>query len=124
LINAITLIINSELLDSVFSNIRISSSGSSSPLLTPDKYHPPLLDFDLTLDCHRISLAHHRSYAQGDYLLLCSVLRHSDCFCILNENYVHSALNNLTGILREAGNLAIPYIKSEVLPFRIGFLIL
>jgi hypothetical protein len=34
-------------------------------------YPPPLLlDFNLTLGCHRVSMTPHRSYAQGDYPLL------------------------------------------------------
>jgi hypothetical protein len=51
----------------VFSNISdIKASISSHLLVTPDKYHPPLLfDFTLTLGCHRVSLTPHRSDAQG-----------------------------------------------------------
>jgi hypothetical protein len=51
LMNTIT-IINSALLDLVFADIaELSASISSSPVVTPDNYHPPLLlDFDLTLD--------------------------------------------------------------------------
>jgi hypothetical protein len=59
--------VNSALLDLVFSNISdLGVSISSFPVVTPDKYHPPLLDFKLTFDCHRTSLAPHRSYAHGD----------------------------------------------------------
>jgi hypothetical protein len=48
-------IINIALLYLVFANISdIKISISSSPVATLDEYHPPLLDFDLTLDCHHI----------------------------------------------------------------------
>jgi hypothetical protein len=42
----------------MFSNIsEMRASISNSPLATPEMYHSPiLLDFNLTLDCHRISL--------------------------------------------------------------------
>jgi hypothetical protein len=50
-----------------------NASISSSPVVTPDKYYPPLLlDFSLTLACHRTPLTPHRSYAQGDCLFLCN----------------------------------------------------
>jgi hypothetical protein len=108
-------IINSALLNLVFANISdVSASISSSPVLTLDKYHPPLLlDFDLSLKCHRVSLTPRRSYAQGDYLLLCNGLRHSDWFYIRNENSLDPAVNNLTAIVREDINIALPYIKSK-----------
>jgi hypothetical protein len=94
-------------------------------VVTPDNYHPPLLlDFDLTLDWHHISLTYHHSYTLGDYLLLYNVLRHSDWSCFLNENSVDSAVNNLTAIVREAITIAIPYTNPKILPFRIGFLLL
>jgi hypothetical protein len=60
-------IINSALLDLVSSNISdLSASLSSSLVVTPEKYHPPLPDFSLTFYCDRISLTPHRSYAQDD----------------------------------------------------------
>jgi hypothetical protein len=90
-----------------------SSSISSSVLVTPDRYNPLVVDFRLTLDSHRISLTPHRSYVQGDYLLLCNVWCHSDWSCVLNENSVDSTLNTLTAIVHEAVNLAIPYTKSK-----------
>jgi hypothetical protein len=72
-------IINSALLDLVFSNVsHISASISSSPVVTSAYYHPLVLDFNLILGYHRTSLIPHRSYAQGDYLLLYNVLRYSD----------------------------------------------
>jgi hypothetical protein len=40
-------------------------------------------------------------------LLLHNVLRHSDWSCVLNENSVDYAMNNLFAIVREAINLAI-----------------
>jgi hypothetical protein len=104
-------------------------------VVTPDKYHPPLLlGFNLTLDCHRVSLTPHRSYDQRDCLLFCRVFRRSDWFyvlnensvdsvlfchvfrrsdwfCVLNENSVDSAVNNLTAIVREAVHLTNTYIK-------------
>jgi hypothetical protein len=55
----------------------------------------------------------HRSYAQGDYLLLYNVLRNSEKSCVLNKNSVDSAVNNLTGIVRESINVAISYTKSK-----------
>jgi hypothetical protein len=55
----------------------------------------------------------HRSYAQGHYLLLYSVLRHSDCSCVLNENPIYTAVNNLIATAREAMHLATPYIKHK-----------
>jgi hypothetical protein len=89
---------------------------------TPDNCHPPLLlDFTLTLGCHRIPLTPHRSYAEGDYVLLYNILRHSDWSCVLNENSIDSPVNNLTAIVPEAITLDIPYIKSKILPFFIGF---
>jgi hypothetical protein len=33
--------------------------------------------------------------------LLCNVLHHSDCYCVLNENSFDSAVNNLTALVRE-----------------------
>jgi hypothetical protein len=85
--------IDSALLDLVHSNISdLSASISSSPVVTPDKYHPPLLDFNLTLDSLRVSLTPHCSYAQSDYLLLLNVLHHSGWFCVLNENSIDSAV--------------------------------
>jgi hypothetical protein len=82
-------------------------------VVAPEKYYPPVhLGFNLTLDCHRISLTPHCSYAQGDYLLPYNVLRHSDWSRVLNENFVDFAVNNLTAIVSEAMNFAIPYIKS------------
>jgi hypothetical protein len=105
---------NSALLDLVFSNISdLSISVSSSLVVTPDKYHPPLPHFNFTLDCDCISLTPHHSYAQDDYLLLCNVLHHSDWSYVLNQTSVDSAVNNLTAMVREAINLAIPYIKSK-----------
>jgi hypothetical protein len=83
-------------------------------VVTPDKYHPPLLlGFNLTLGCHRISLSPHRTYAQGDCLLHYNDLHHCDWSCVLNENSVDSAVNYLTAILREAIKLAIPHRKSK-----------
>jgi hypothetical protein len=60
-------IINCALLDLVFSDISdISVSISDNPVVTPDNDHPPLLfDLNLTLVSQRISLAPHRSWAQG-----------------------------------------------------------
>jgi hypothetical protein len=56
-------VINSALFDLVFSNISdLSAFISSSPVVTPGKYHPPLLNLNLTFDCHRISLTSHGSY--------------------------------------------------------------
>jgi hypothetical protein len=75
---------------------------------------PPLLDFTLTLGCPHISLTPHRSYAQGDCLLLYyNVLRHSDWFYVQNENSFDPAVNSLTATVREAINLAILYMKSK-----------
>jgi hypothetical protein len=105
-------IINSTLFDVVFSSISdISASVSSSPMVTLVKYHPPILDFNLTVDCHQISQTPQRSYAQGDCMLLFNVLRHSDWSCALSENCVDSAVNNPTGIVRQAINVVSPYIK-------------
>jgi hypothetical protein len=88
--------IHTALLDLVFSKFSDLSAGiSSSPVVTPDKYHPPLLGFNLTIDCHRVSLTAHSSCAQGDFLLL-YVLRHSDWSCVLNENSYDSAVNHIT----------------------------
>jgi hypothetical protein len=109
-------IINSALLDLVFSNISdLSACSSSSPVVTRNKYHPPLLlDFSLTPDSHLIFLTSHRSYAKGEYLLIYDVLRHSDWSYVLNENSVDCAMNNNhTNIVREAVYLAIPYIQSK-----------
>jgi hypothetical protein len=83
-----------------------------------------LLGFSLTLGCHRISQTPYRGYAQSDYLLLYNVIRHSDWSCVLRENYIDSVVNNLTAIVSEAINLAIPHKNARILPFRIGFLIL
>jgi hypothetical protein len=46
-------------------------------------------------------------------LLLCIALRRPDWSCVLNENSVDSAVNNLTAIIREAINLAISHRKSK-----------
>jgi hypothetical protein len=105
---------NSALLDLVFSNIDdLSASITSFPVVTTDKYHPPLLKFKLTLNCHHISLTPRRSYAKGDYMLLYNVLRHSDWSCVLNENAVDAAVNNLTATVRKAVHLAIPYARPK-----------
>jgi hypothetical protein len=71
---------NGALLDLVFSNIDdLNACISSFPVVTSDKYHPPLLlRFKLTLYCHHISLTPHRNYAKDDYMLLYNVLRQSD----------------------------------------------
>jgi hypothetical protein len=97
-----------------------SASNASGAVATPVYYYPPLLlDFTSTLGCHRIVLAPHRSYAQGDYLLLYKVFHHSDKSCVLNEKSVDSAVNTPTAIAREATNSAIPYIKfkNSLLPY-------
>jgi hypothetical protein len=106
---------HSALLELVFSNIsNLSASISSFSVVTPDKYHPPLLlFFKLTLNCHSTSLTLRRSYAQGDYLSLYNVLRHTDWSCVLNEESVDSAVSSLTAIVREAINVAIPYVRSK-----------
>jgi hypothetical protein len=67
-------VINNVLLDLILSNISgLSVYILRSPVVGPDKYHPPLLpDFTLILDCHVVSLTSHRSCTQGDYLLLTS----------------------------------------------------
>jgi hypothetical protein len=57
LINENNFIINSALLDFVFSHISdINASISSSFAVTPDEYYPPFLDIHLTLDSHHIYL--------------------------------------------------------------------
>jgi hypothetical protein len=56
-----------------------------------------------------------------DYLLLHNVLCHSDWSCVLNENSVDSAVNNLTAIVRE--DLNVTY-NPKILPFHSGFLML
>jgi hypothetical protein len=63
----------------------------------------------------------HRSYAQGVYLSLSNVLRHSDWTRVLNENSVDFGVNNLTAILREPVNLAIPYVRFKNLAFPYWF---
>lgn len=102
--------------DLVFANISDTNASIwSSPLVTPDKHHPPIfLYFDLTLDCHFTSLTPHRSYVQGDdYLLLRNILRHSDWSCILKKNSADLTVNNLIAIVRGVLNLSISYIKSK-----------
>jgi hypothetical protein len=91
-------VVNSALLDLVFSNISdLSVSISSAPVVTRNKFHPPLpLDYKLTFDCYRASLTPHRSYVQGDYLLFYNVLHHSRWSYVLNVNSVVSAVYNLT----------------------------
>jgi hypothetical protein len=46
-------------------------------------------------------------------LLLYNVLRHSDWYFVSNVNCDDSAVYNRTAILREAINLAIPYVRSK-----------
>jgi hypothetical protein len=115
-------IINNPLLNFVFSNISDWSAFiSSSSVVAPDTYHPPLLHFNLTLGCHRTPLTPHRNCAQGDCLLLYNISCHSDWSCVLNEHSVDSAVNNLTALAREAINLAITYIKSKNSTFLLWF---
>jgi hypothetical protein len=78
------------------------------------KYYLPLfLDLNLILCCHRISLTPYRSYAQSYYLFLYNILCHLDICYFLNENTANSVVYNLTVKMREAINLAIPYIRSK-----------
>jgi hypothetical protein len=80
-------------------------------MVIPDKYHLLLVpDFNLTSDCHNISLTSHHKFAQGDYPLLYNILDSTDWSCVLNGNSIDSAVHNLTAIVREAVNLGIPYI--------------
>jgi hypothetical protein len=62
-------VINNAVPCPMFSIIRqVIASISGFTLLAPDKYHQPILNFDLTLGPLRVSLIHHRFYAQGEYL--------------------------------------------------------
>jgi hypothetical protein len=54
-------------------------------------------------------------------MLLYNVLRHSDLSCVLNENSVDAAINNLTAIVREAVNLTIPYVRPKNSAFLLWF---
>jgi hypothetical protein len=69
-------IIGCALINLVFSDISdINASISHYPVVTPDNYHPPfLLDFNLTLVCHPISLTPHRSWAQGYTIMSYAIL--------------------------------------------------
>jgi hypothetical protein len=108
-------ILNEALLDLVFSNVSdLSVSSSCFAVVTPDKYHPPLnLDLELIFYVRHIPLSPQRNFAQGDYLLLYNVLSQVNWSCILNDNSVDSAVNNLTDIVREAINLAVPYKRRK-----------
>jgi hypothetical protein len=106
---------NDALLDLVFSNIsNLSVSSSCFAVVNPDRYHPPLnLDLELIFDFLRIPLSPQHNFAQGDYLLLYNVLTHVDWSRVLNDNSVDFAVNNLTDIIREAINLAVPYKRKK-----------
>jgi hypothetical protein len=104
---------NSALLDLVFTNIsKLSVSISYYPLVAPDNYHPPLvLAFKLIFHSQYTMLVPRRNYEKGDYLLLCDTLLNSDWSCVLNENSVDSAVNNLMATVSEVFDLAIPFVK-------------
>jgi hypothetical protein len=46
-------------------------------------------------------------------MLLYNILRQSDWSCVLNENSVDAAINNLTARVCKAMNLAIPYVRPK-----------
>jgi hypothetical protein len=81
-------------------------------MVSPDKYHPPLLIvFQLMLDYSYLLSTPRRLYGRGDYLLLYNTLLNYDCSCVYNENSVDSAFLNLTVIVSEATNQEIPFGK-------------
>jgi hypothetical protein len=106
---------NSALLDLVFSNINdLNATITSFPVVTTDKYHPPLiLSFKLTHYFHYSSLTPRHSYAKGDYILLYNILHQTDWSYVLNENSVDAAVNNLTAMVRKAINIAIPLVRPK-----------
>jgi hypothetical protein len=104
---------NGSLLDLVFTNINnLNVSISDFSMVSPDKYHPPLLlDFQLMLDYSYLLSTSRRLYGRGDYLLLYNTLLNSNWSCVYNENSVDSAVLNLTATVSEAINQAIPFVK-------------
>jgi hypothetical protein len=109
---------SSALLDLVFTNINdLCVSLSYYPMVAPDNYHPPLINFRFPT----YFLTARRNYGQEDYLLLYNTLSNYDWSCIFNENSVDSAVYNLTSSVSEAINDAIPSVKLKILPSLIGF---
>jgi hypothetical protein len=104
---------NGSLLDLVFTNINdLNVSISDFSMVSPDKYHPPLLlDFQLMLDYSYLLSTSRRLYGRGDYLLLYNTLLSSNWSCVYNENSVDFAVLNLTATVSEAINQAIPFVK-------------
>jgi hypothetical protein len=100
------------LLDLVFTNISdLSLPISDFCMVSPDKYHPPLLiDFQLMLDYSYLLSTPRRLYGRGDYLLLYNTLLNSDCSCVYNENSVDSSFLNLTSSVSEAIKEAILFV--------------
>jgi hypothetical protein len=104
---------NGSLLDLVFISINdLSVSISDFSMISLDKYHPPLLlDFQLMLDYSHLLSTPCRLYGRGDYLLLYNTLLNFDRLCLFSENAVDSTVLNLTVIVSDAINKAMPFAK-------------
>jgi hypothetical protein len=68
------------------------------------------LDFQLTLEYSYLPSTPRSLYGRCDYHVYDTLLS-SDWSCVYSENYVGSAFLNLTAIVSEAINQAIPFVK-------------